>query len=707
MASLSQQVLFRHAIALFPDPATLSRWKTGEIVAVNQAFLEHLQQPRDEVLGRPAQELPLEMPAKQRQAYEKKLSAQGEVDGFQMFERFPDGREVHMLLSSRIVEFEGERFNLTIGKDVTELIETQRALTRSQEQFEQMFQQTPLPAVVADLEEGRIQDVNQAFTRVFGWPREQLINVSPREVGVMPEDAYRSLVGYLMTRQKVEGVDIEVKTAEGKTRTTQLFLQALPWEDGTQRGLLLFQDVTKQRQAQEKMEQLAMYDQLTELPNRTLFMDRLEQALRRSKRHPHQIGVLFVDLDDFKRINDTLGHTAGDELLQRLARRLKRVVRESDTLARLSGDEFAVLLESAAYRTQLQEVASRLLSQLEEPFELSGRQIYQTASVGGAISTENIEEATDLLRRADLAMYAVKEKMGPGYEIYSSTEHTDQLPSLRREQGLHQALEQEQFRVGYQPIVDLESGQIVGGEALLRWQHPKQGLIPAREFIGELEDTGLIMPVGQWVIEQVLKQAGRWHKQGLLEPTFSFNVNLSVRQLAEKHLAQNIASRARQADVAPSMLQVEITENLAMRRQEEMQQMRRAGIRFALDDFGTGYSSLDYLRRLEIDSIKIDCQFVRRVQENGVERHLVEALLFLADRLDIAAIAEGVETQQQLETLQQLGCSQGQGWLFAPALLAPEFGQLVQTVQACGWEAYQQQEFVPAFSNEVQGSDSA
>jgi diguanylate cyclase (GGDEF)-like protein/PAS domain S-box-containing protein len=459
------------------------------------------------------------------------------------------------------------------------------------------------------------------------------------------------------------------------------------------RGVVLnARDITERVRLEEQLTRQAFYDGLTELPNRALFRDRLQQALARSGRSGSPLAVLLVDLDGFKQVNDSLGHDAGDQLLEAVAERFTETSRPSDTLARLGGDEFALLLDGA-HETHAVGVARRLLVALEEPIWIAGRELVVGASIGIALHAGGAGEGEELVRHADVAMYAAKEAGRGRFEVfrYDMARELGELLGLEHE--LRLGLQRGEFVLHYQPEVDLENGAIVGVEALLRWNSPRRGIVPPDRFISVAEATGLILPLGAFVIREACLQTARWRAEGVLPEKFVTWVNLSGRQLAGAGIGAVVRGALEEADLAPTYLGLEVTETALVhegggweRSQAELQALHEDGVRIAIDDFGTGFSSLGQLRHFPVDMIKVDRSFIQGMEEETKDAAIAANLVTLAHALGVLAIAEGIESNGQLTSLRDLGCDLAQGFLFArpmPAgqvqsVLAGGFGDLIE-----------------------------
>ena len=442
----------------------------------------------------------------------------------------------------------------------------------------------------------------------------------------------------------------------------------------------IIDDITDRKRFEERLSYLAQYDVLTGLPNRALFYDRLRQAVGRAKREQTMVGLMFLDLDRFKQINDTLGHAAGDRVLIVVAERLKGFLREVDTIARLGGDEFTVVIEGVSQPEQLTGVAEKIRNALAEPVDLDGRAMVVSASVGITLYPRDGEDIDQLIKNADIAMYHAKHRGGrQQFQFYDQGMGPLAAEHLELEAKLRRAIENQEFLLHYQPVVEMASGRITGMEALIRWQSP-QGLVPPASFIPLAEESGLILDIGRWVLHAACTQARKWQREGL--PALRLAVNLSPLQLRQENLFASVAEILRESGLAPQHLELEITENTIMDRSRDtmvmLTRLEHLGVQLSIDDFGTGYSSLAYLKQFPVHSLKIDRSFVRDITTDSNDAAIVSAMIAMAKSLELGVIAEGVETRQQLEFLRAAGCQAYQGYYFSVPLPANAFAELVR-----------------------------
>ncbi len=437
------------------------------------------------------------------------------------------------------------------------------------------------------------------------------------------------------------------------------------------------------QESKEKFRHAAFHDALTGLPNRALLTDHLKLAIERARRREdHLFAVLFLDLDRFKNINDSLGHNIGDQLLIAIARRVENCLRPMDTVARLGGDEFAILLDGLEDAAAAVHIAERIQESLMQPYNLSGHEVYTSTSIGITLSTTNYEHPENLLRDADTAMYRAKENGKARYELFDTVMHARAVALLKLENDLRRAIERQEFEVYYQPIIRLETNEISGFEALIRWNHPERGFVSPTEFIPLAEETGLIMEIGQWVLREACGQMQRWQWLAPTARPLTMAVNLSGKQFKQPDIIEQIKKTLRETNCDPRSLKLEITESAVMENAEAATQMltqlRDLGVQLSIDDFGTGYSSLSYLHRFPVTTLKIDRSFIGRMGTGDENSEIVRTIMTLAGNLGMDVVAEGVETEDQLTQLTALKCEYGQGYLFSKPVNAAAAQALLQ-----------------------------
>jgi diguanylate cyclase (GGDEF)-like protein/PAS domain S-box-containing protein len=558
---------------------------------------------------------------------------------------------------------------------------TEEALRASEEKFRAVAETASDAIVVAD-NRGDVTYFNTGAERTFRLPAREA--VGRPLVALLPErfhDTYQSEVSALLSAGGgAVGRTIEAAARRSDGTEFPVELSLAYWQARGQTFVTaIIRDVTDRRHAEEQIRHLAFHDALTGLPNRLLFGDRLQMAINHARRHRRRVAVLFVDIDRFKVINDSLGHTRGDRLLQDVAERLRECLREDDTIARFGGDEFTLLLASVARVEDAINVARKILKALEAPFPQAGRDLFVTPSIGVVLYPDDGHDLETLVKNADAAMYQAKEQGGNRYQLYTPALNAMALGLLTMENELHQALDREEMVVHFQPVQDVRSRRIHGMEALVRWRHPRKGLLLPQEFISLAEVTGLIVPLGQFVLRTACAQAQAWHEEGY--PDLTVSVNLSARQLQDPDLPEQVMGVLRETGLEPRFLDLEITENNAMQSAastlEALARLKAEGVRVSIDDFGIGYSSLSYLRQLPIDTLKIDQSFVRNIASVRGDSAIVTAVIVMAHALKLEVVAEGVETATQLAFLGARRCDRIQGFFFSPAVRPEELKRLL------------------------------
>jgi len=589
-----------------------------------------------------------------------------------------DGRKIPIELRLVLVWDEHGAFEgvLGVGRDISQ----QRRAEKDLRMAATVFEHSTSAILITD-PAGYIVQANEAFSRVSGYAVEQVLDQLPNMLTVdeQQEAHLRYVLKQLSQHSTWEG-EVWLKRRNGEHYPAWVGITAVLDDEGDLASYVcFFTDISERKASEQRIHRLAYYDALTHLPNRTLFQDRLHTALQAAERQKSWVVLMFLDLDRFKPINDSLGHAAGDRMLKDMATRLLGCVDDDDTVARMGGDEFTLLLQPRANRqialNRAIHVAEQILASLVKPFVLEGREFFVTASIGIALSPQDGNELSQLMKNADTAMYHAKERGKNNFQFYQADMNASALERLELESDLRHALEQNEFVLYYQPQFSGDGKRLTGAEALLRWRHPRRGLVPPGDFIPVLEELGLVVDVGDWVISEACRQLKNWHQTKVRVPKVS--VNISARQFSDGQLGTRIATILKETGLPPACLELELTESILMREVCEAMQildgLKNLGLSIAVDDFGTGYSSLNYLKQFPIDVLKIDRTFVDGLPSGEQDAQIARAIIAMAHSLNLAVIAEGVETQEQLDFLREHGCDEVQGYLFGRPMPANKF----------------------------------
>ena len=566
-----------------------------------------------------------------------------------------------------------------VGQDVTGIKHTEKEFSRQENLYRMLANNSSDLVGVHDLE-GTFTYVSPSCTTLLAYIQDHIVGKDPYQLS--HTDDWKGVQAALASARTGRHARTSLRFRTSNSGYTWFEMSVRPLYDNL--GAIVqiqtsSRDISEQKAFESQLEHQALHEPLTGLPNRSLFLDRLKHALMRTRRAGGQIAAMFMDLDRFKIINDSMGHEAGDRLIQAVARRLEGVVRETDTVARLGGDEFGVLLEVGVTPNHAEEVAQRILEEIEPPFTFSGQEMYISASIGIAYSSDELDiDEEDLLRYADVAMYRAKGE-GPGkFRVFDPAVDSSATGRLAMETDLRQAIDREQLFNVYQPIVSLETGRITGVEALVRWKHPERGLVGPDEFIPVAEETGLIVPLGYLVTRRACEALHEFQAIVGSKRSLVVAVNLSTRQFEQPDLDTEIMAILEETGTQPEQLRIEITESELMRDTGRIGRLKELGLQIAIDDFGTGYSSLQYLRNLQADSLKIDRSFVSGLPEQPEDEAIIRTVVTLAGALNMDVTAEGIETEQQLAVLREIGAGSGQGFFFARPAPLEEIRQLLE-----------------------------
>lgn len=571
-----------------------------------------------------------------------------------------------------ITHFLSEQIDITARKKDEEQIRL----------YEKVFSNANEAILISDMDNNIIA-VNPAFTEITGYASEEVIGKNPRmfSSGMTDEITYKEMWASINTDGKWQGEVLD-RRRNGEIYAEWLSISALRDNSGKlTHYIALMSDISERKKAEERMLYQAQHDALTGLPNRMLFQDRLQQAITYAERQHSNVALLFLDLDRFKNVNDALGHHYGDLLLQEVARRIRLCVRNSDTVSRQGGDEYVIMLPNLDDLGDIMQVVNKLIENIANPYQLEEHSVHLTTSVGVSVYPQDGIDTETLIKNADTAMYQAKDAGRNCYRFFTQAMNHSIAKRIGLESKLRAALQGNGLSLHYQPLVNLRSGQMVAAEALVRWQHPEDGLIPTAEFIQIAEETGMIVPLGAWVLGEACRQNQEWRALGLRE--ISVSVNLSPVQLHDRNLVKTVSLALSNSGMPASALELEITESAMMKNPEQaivmLNKLNKLGISLSIDDFGTGYSSLSYLKKFPVNMLKIDQSFVRDLSVDNDDAAIIRAVISMASSLGLRVIAEGVETAEQLLFLEGLDCEMMQGYYFSRPLPAEEFRALLES----------------------------
>jgi diguanylate cyclase (GGDEF)-like protein/PAS domain S-box-containing protein len=663
---------FAKAFHSSPDGLLISRQSDGLLVEINDGFSRITGYHSSLSLDRTTLDLGIWVDLNERQQLLEQLSRDGFVKDFTSHIRRRDGQIRLCEISSRPLPIGGEDCMLTIARDITERHQMQEKLQLAAT----VFESTAEGVLITDTRQ-RINAVNRAFSEITGYSEDEAIGETPRLLASgLHDSAFYAAMWYQLTAEGHWQGEISNRRKNGEIYPSWLTISAVRNRDKfITHFVAVFADISSLKQAQARLDYQAHHDPLTGLPNRTLFESRLHAALVHSKEADSLGAVLFLDLDRFKHINDSLGHPVGDLLLKGIAHRLKDSLRDIDTVARLGGDEFIILLPGLQTATDAEAIATKLLNSFSAPFQAGEHEFFISTSIGTALFPTDGADVATLIKNADAAMYRSKAKGRNRVEGYTRDLTAQASERIALEHELRRAIERNEFSLSYQPKVSLLTQRLVGAEALIRWSHPTFGDVPPERFIPLAEENGMILQIGEWVLEKACRQLHQWNQT--YDVFGSLSVNLAGAQLRQPNLVTRIEQLLTHYELQPGLLQLEITENFIMSQTEEalsvLHRLKKLGVQLAIDDFGTGYSSLSYLKRLPLDILKIDQSFVRGLPDDPHDAAIVRAIIALGRSMQLTVIAEGVENLEQQQFLADEGCEQIQGYIVSLPLRPEEF----------------------------------
>jgi diguanylate cyclase (GGDEF)-like protein/PAS domain S-box-containing protein len=673
---------FRVAMDNSADMIVLVDRATMRFLDVNNTACGMLGYSREELLQMGPQDVLPKTREELERAYDDFIADPAHTTGMQSYYRRKDGT-AFAFESTRHVLRSGDSYIIAaISRDISPRIKAEEALRSSEERFRS------LTSLSSDIYWE--QDEQFRFTKMTGTGSRRVNLKTFRSIGRkrweqnyinMSADQWAEHIALLEAHKEFR--DMELCRLDESGKKIWISISGEPVFDSSRifmgyRGV--GKDITERKLDEERIQFLANHDALTSLPNRAMFGDVLSRAIQSAKRYQRSFAVLFIDLDRFKNINDTLGHDSGDKLLQEMGKRLTKTMRTSDVVARLGGDEFVVLVQEITESKQVAPVARKVLSALVQPVTIQGQECRVTASIGICMFPSEAQDEVSLMKNADIAMYRAKEDGKNNYKFYSEEMNVHTFERLALETSLRRGLERNEFLLHYQAKLDLNTGRITGVEALVRWQHPEMGLVPPAQFIPLAEETGLIVAIGRWVLHTACAQCVTWQKQGL--PPVRIAVNLSARQFADDDLVQDIAETLKSTGLEPGLLELELTESMVIQNTERagrvLGEIKAMGVRLAIDDFGVGYSSLTHLKRFPIDTLKVDRSFIRDLPTDAEDKAITEAIIAMGKSLDLTVVAEGVETEEQQAFLREHDCDEMQGFFFSKPIPGDAFAELLR-----------------------------
>jgi diguanylate cyclase (GGDEF)-like protein/PAS domain S-box-containing protein len=684
---------YRTVFETSPDAVMITRLCDEVILDANQSFLDSAGFERREIIGRTPRELGIWVNERDRQMLIDTLSQKARIRDMEVLSRKKNGEIFWMRLSASTIDIGGVPCRLSFAKDITEvkaaeehMATAQRALRTSEERYRTVFQTSQDGIAITRMSDGKWIDANSALLDLLGYEYDELLGRTTSELNIWVDPNERAeWVGVLQRASVFRDITTRLRKKSGEVFWS-LLSSSLILVDGDECIMTVVRDISEAKAAEEEIRDLAFYDTLTGVANRRLASERLHRAIVLAARANRKGGLLFIDIDHFKQLNDTLGHKAGDVLLKEVARRLKQSVRESDTVGRFAGDEFVVVLHDLSEHAeeagaQMQAIAEKILKSIRHPCLIEGHETVSSCSIGITLFGNHDDSVDNILQQADIAMYQAKAAGRNVARFFAPALQASVIARAALEEDLRQAIRLNQFELYYQPQFDRDG--LVGAEALIRWNHSSRGVVLPDEFIPLAEETGLILDIGNWVLETACAQIA-----GLAQceqcANIAVAVNISAIEFRQPDLVERVLSAVFSSNANPRHLKLELTESMLVDNLADvigkMTELKANGIKFSLDDFGTGYSSLSYLKRLPLDQLKIDRSFVRDMLEDDTSRAIARTIISLSKAMGLSVIAEGVETEEQREFLARHGCFSYQGYLFGRPAPFEEFQELCRAL---------------------------
>jgi diguanylate cyclase (GGDEF)-like protein/PAS domain S-box-containing protein len=657
------------------------------IIDCNKSTLELFRGTKEQVIGHsPSEFWPEKQPNGQltpEYGLERiKEALHRERRPYELVHKRLDGTLVDTDVTLNLLEIKGKKYLQSTIRDISERKAAQEALRQSEEKYRTVLEDIEDGYYEADIA-GNLTFFNDSMCKIWGYPKEELMGMNNRQYADKEnaKKLFQTFNEVYRTGKPTKGVDWQIIRKDGTKRSIEASVSLRKDSSGKNIGFRgTTCDVTERKHAEEQIQHMATHDALTGLPNRLMFSQLLNHAIHGAQRYQRQLAVFFIDLDRFKIVNDTMGHDAGDQLLQEIAVRLKQTLRAVDVVARLGGDEFVILIEEFSDLSQVETVAGKILSVVIKPVNIMNEECRVTASIGISVFPKDAKEEQALMKNADIAMYQAKEEGKNNYQFYSEDIQSKSLERQSIETNLRFALERNELSLHYQAQVDFKTNVIKGVEALLRWQNPYLGTVTPTQFIPIAEESGLIIPIGKWVIRTACAQNVAWQRAGL--PPVCMAVNLSLRQLMDEFLIEDIKKALDDSGMAPNLLELEITESMVMHNPSRMiavlTKIKNLGVRLAIDDFGTGYSSLAQIKHFPIDTLKVDRSFIRNIPLDAEDKAITEAIIAMGKTLSLTVVAEGVETVEQMDFLKDHSCDEMQGYYFSKPIVPEQFAELLR-----------------------------